>query len=176
MCKVQGKVRRGKCVCLLLMWIAFVVGAASCCYAMLCYHSTLAILLLLPLIALGIPPLFAFFSVAVFPLPYSALGRLARSPPPSGQQPLIVLRSSWIRTPYFIQTCPGVTWVIFRGGLGISIELIGRVFLPSESIVSIEYNRQGHCVITHTCKELRTPILGPGKLAVAIKDSWEFPD
>ena len=172
--KTQGNVRWTKCVCLLSLWVVSVVGVALCWYGIMRYDSTLAALLLLLVVPAVIPPLFAFFSLGAFPLPYSALGTLKRSPLPLDQQPLVTLRSSWIKTPHFVLTCPGVTWMIFPGGLGISMELIGKVYIPRESIVSIHFNWQRNCVITHTCEEFRTPVLGPGKLANIIRDSWNW--
>lgn len=63
---------------------------------------------------------------------------------------------------------PTVTWLLYRGGVGIRVAVIGDVFLPLEEIEAIDIRGRAWGMMsemTHHCPEVRSPIGVPNKVA-----------
>lgn len=169
----SGRIRWLRIFGLLAMWLVWVAGILFGVSHML-LHSELVGILLVPLTVLvGLPTILGFFSVAAFPLPYSVIGKLARTPLPPESTALDVVRCSWIQVGGLFSTIPTVTWTIYPTGLGIKIFMIGQVFLPRKLICSLNRNTKGQCVISHACAEIRSPIYGPGWLCELMDAQWK---
>jgi len=140
-----------------LKWILFIsasivwiVGILVCTYLLHEHKSDFVLIILLILLPFGIVSILTFLNLAVFPLPYSALGKLQKSPYPT-EKPYSEINRTWVKISSFFQSsCPTVTWSFYHKGLGICILGIWRVFLPWESITTIETNWLGAlCYSTH---------------------------
>ena len=139
-----------------LKWILFIsasivwiVGILVCTYLLHEHKSDFVLIILLILLPFGIVSILTFLNLA-FPLPYSALGKLQKSPYPT-EKPYSEINRTWVKISSFFQSsCPTVTWSFYHKGLGICILGIWRVFLPWESITTIETNWLGAlCYSTH---------------------------
>ena len=124
---------------------------------------------------IGFFVLFPFFGVAVFmvmsafvfPFEYSILGDLERTPFPN-EQPILKIGKTWGQIGYFRGTIPFFSWYVYPSGLGISILGIGKVFIPTECIKSLNedggsFFSTSRYQIVHTSPEVNGPIYLPDK-------------
>jgi hypothetical protein len=160
-----------KCIFASACFVICAAGIVAWIYLALTKDDRADTALWLPLLPFGIFPIYAFLSLAGFPLPYSALGTRKKTRCPE-ELPELVLPQSWGRFGQLNCSWPMVSWHVYRAGIGISISLFGKVFLPKDAIVSIERDWLGRCVITHTCEEVRSPILAPGRLGELVHKVW----
>ncbi len=147
--------------------IVWFVSIPTWCYRMLTSGDTYGGLFLLPLVAIGLPALCMVFNWMVFPSPYSVFGPYRRSVPPE-ELPVVVVGSSFGRFGNLTATKPMVTWRVYRSGLEIAIELIGRAFLPTGSIVAVRRGWWGNTIVHHVSPEIRSPITMPGAVYEAL--------
>lgn len=153
--------------------VVWACGVSLCVCAMMADNSDVALFALLCVAPLGIAPTSALLSLAAFPFPYSFLGSRVRTSRPN-VKPDAWLRRSWAVVGFLNISWPLVTWHIYATGILVSVPIIGDIFVPKEAIVSVEYNRRGHCVLRHTWGEVRSPIQGPRKIGEAISRTWNW--
>jgi hypothetical protein len=119
------------------------------------------------------PAMDALLSPLAFPLPYSAFGKLKRTPlPTSGCVDVFTL--SWGRIGSLISQMGFMTWWVYPTGVGIRSLGMGKVFLPSSAVVSLEYQGKRRCVISHTHHELRSPVVCPALVGRVIERAWRW--
>lgn len=148
------------------VWCAATIWALYC---MLRRDDVGALFVVLFSVPLFIPALFMILNWCAFPFPYSIFGRFRRTRFPR-ETPDCVVAHSWIVIGrHFRSTWPSVTWTVFPSGIGISIELIGRVFIPKEHILRVRRDWVGRGVLEHTSVEVRTPLTMPGNVSKALE-------
>lgn len=107
-----------------------------------------------------VPTVLLTLNLAAFPWDYSLFGSLRRTPLPGDSTEGLRLRGGIVIGGHFRQTWPGVGYLFVPQGLGITIELIGAVFVPAKQIVRIARRRwRSELLIEHNCREVRGPLL-----------------
>jgi len=167
--------RRGhwiKRVCFVFACGVWLTGGGACIYAMFVHQSDAALFALFLLFPVGLAAVLGVLNLCAFPLPYSVLGERGRTPCPSAKAQLVLGRS-WVQIGLlFHSSWPTVRWAVYEKGIAIRILLIGEVFLRKDEIISIEFDCQRQCVITHSSEEVRSPIKGPARLGKAVSGLW----
>ena len=148
----------------LLLWN--VVGAV-CLYLAVALGKDRAILVMPAMAPFLLPALLAVFNWAAFPFEYSVFGQYKRTEFPEEE---VLCRIEWSRIviSWCLRNDLGVTWYVFPSGVGISMSGIGRVFLPFMEIEEITKVGSSRYRVSHTCPEVRSPIIMPSRVVDAI--------
>ena len=102
----------------------------------------------------------AILSRYAFPFEYSMFGKRRRTPLPD-EPALRTIGGSWGIIGGVRASMPFVTWLLYRGGLGIKISTLGDVFLPWECIDVLELEKGWLSTLYHHWPEVRGPIRLP---------------
>ncbi len=146
-------------------------------YAVL-HNESAAVFFLGGMGVVGVPWLGVIFNVCAFPWSYSVLGRLTRTSFPS-EEPVAAFHGCWARVGNLRMTWPCASWLVFSSGLGMRIDIIGKAFLPLETILAWEQRWIGYTVY-HNSPEVRSPLAMPEKVYTALaqamsRKNYPFP-
>jgi hypothetical protein len=106
-----------------------------------------------------------------FPFPYNVFGTCPRTPFPAASA-VKTFPNSWGGIGKGRFTVPFINWFVFASGLGIEIGGFGRVFLPYQSISSVETMSFGrYNKLFHSHPEVRSPVVVPQNVFEAMRSS-----
>jgi hypothetical protein len=106
------------------------------------------------------PAMFALRDVLVFPFEYGLFGPYRRAPFPD-EEPVFV--GDGMSSLFFQFVWAGCR--VFPSGVGVSIPLIGRAFIPYDTVEAVRWHPKGGCTISHSCPEFASPFLLYGRSA-----------
>jgi len=99
---------------------------------------------------------FMLSSIFAFKYDYCIFGRYRRTAWPD-ETPLLEHSHSHGRIGFFSATVPFFTWKVFPSGLGFSVWLVGKGFIPNDRMIRVEkgifFQR-----LVHDSDEIRSPV------------------
>lgn len=121
------------------------------------------------LVGCGGFPLFAavvlaILSACAFTFEYSMFGKRRLTPLPD-EPALRTFGNSYGIIGGVRATIPFVTWLVYRGGLGIKLPPLGDVFVPWELVEALELRKGMTSMLYHYSFEIRGPIRMPNYVA-----------
>ena len=114
----------------------------------------------------------AILNRCAFGFDYSVFGKLRRTPLPD-EPALRTFANSYGIVGGVRATMPLVTWLVYCEGLGVKVALMGDVFLPWETIDSLELQPGLFSTLNHHCREVNGLIRTPSSVARTLAEALE---
>jgi len=150
-----------------LWWVTIAIGLYRS--VMLGQNDTRLFVLVLAMTPFAVLAILAMFSWHAFPFAYSVFGRYRRTEFPK-EGVLCEITWSHVVIGRCFRSNLGIIWFVFPSGVGILVWGIGRVFLPFAEIGEVTKVGRSRYRIDHSCAEVRSPIVMPGRVMDAILD------
>lgn len=132
-------------------------------------HDERWLLLVFAWVPLFLPMVSMTLTLGAFPVDYSAFGKFNRSPLPA-EMALKVFAWGGVLIGTGMNA-PG-TLIVYPSGLGLKLILVGKVFLPRNSIDALERTRWWGVALHHHWPEIRTPVYITPFVANFLFEHW----